>query len=145
MGQEDLRRKEDPKQVQKRAREAREAQELLKREELERQGVDIERLERMSTSIAEADHDERRKQKKAKREVAGFSDWEDMARRKYKRLTRSMKPDLEHYEAEKERLGEDFYPDANALSYGLHGKAAPEKVEHMVNDLAKQYAHGHSP
>ena len=96
-------------------------------------------MKNLTTSVAEAESEERRKAKKAKRAVDGFSDYEDMARRKYKRLIRTMKPDLEQYEADKERLGADFFPDANSLSYGLHDKAPAAKIDHMVKDLAKQY------
>jgi pre-mRNA-splicing factor SYF2 len=49
-----------------------------------------------------------------------------------------MKADLDHYEKQKETLGEDvFYGKQNTILHGLH-KDTKEGIDRMVTDLEKQ-------
>lgn len=48
-----------------------------------------------------------------------------------------MKPDMEQYEHQKEKLGEAFYGGQNIILHGLH-KDTKEGIDHMVQDLEKQ-------
>lgn len=65
--------------------------------------------------------------------------FEDSSLRKYKRLTRGMKPNLEEYVKQKAELEEDFYPDLNNLSYGFYSKVPESKIDELVEDLQSQY------
>ena len=76
--------------------------------------------------------------KKKKNPDPGFSDFGQASYRQYQRQTRQMKPDLEAYEQEKEKLGEDiFYAGAHTLGV-LNHKDTDENIDRMVDDLNKQ-------
>jgi len=50
-----------------------------------------------------------------------------------------MKVDHDHYQRQKETLGEDvFYGKQNTILHGLH-KDTKEGIDRMVTDLEKQY------
>jgi pre-mRNA-splicing factor SYF2 len=57
--------------------------------------------------------------------------------RQYHRLVKSIKPDMEQYEYQKQKLGEAFYGGQNAILHGLH-KDTKEGIDRMVQDLEKQ-------
>jgi pre-mRNA-splicing factor SYF2 len=57
--------------------------------------------------------------------------------RQYNRLVKSIKPDMERYECQKQKIGEAFYGGQNAILHGLH-KDTKEGIDCMVQDLDKQ-------
>lgn len=57
--------------------------------------------------------------------------------RQYNRLVKSIKPDMEQYECQKQKLGEAFYGGQNAILHGLQ-KDTKEGIDRMVQDLEKQ-------
>ncbi|XP_054156556.1 pre-mRNA-splicing factor SYF2-like [Oppia nitens] len=68
----------------------------------------------------------------------GFSDFEAATARQYNRLTKQMKPDLEEYQRNKEKMGKDlFYANQNTLIHGQH-KDSKEAIDRMVDDLNNQ-------
>ena len=76
--------------------------------------------------------------KKRKNPDPGFSDFGQASYRQYQRLTKQMKPDLESYEQEKEKLGEEvFYAGAHTLGV-LNHKDSEQSIDRMVDDLNKQ-------
>lgn len=78
------------------------------------------------------------KRKKRKNPDQGFSDYEQATFRQYQRLTKQIKPNLQEYEAQKEKLGEEiFYPTADTLGVTEH-KDSEESVSRLVDDLDKQ-------
>lgn len=50
---------------------------------------------------------------------------------------KSIKPDMEKYECQKQKMGEAFYGGRNTILHGLH-KDTKEGIDHMVQDLEKQ-------
>lgn len=78
------------------------------------------------------------KRKKRKNPDQGFSDYEQATFRQYQRLTKQIKPNLQEYEAQKEKLGDEiFYPSADTLGVTEH-KDSEEAVSRLVDDLDKQ-------
>ena len=57
--------------------------------------------------------------------------------RQYDRLTKQIKPDMEAYERQREKLGDSFYANSSTIVQGLH-KDTPEAIDRMVQDLEKQ-------
>ena len=49
-----------------------------------------------------------------------------------------MEPDLESYERQKQKMGEDFFPGVNTLLHGTSSKVSQAGVDRMVADLEKQ-------
>ncbi|KAL8595080.1 hypothetical protein ACOMHN_019118 [Nucella lapillus] len=86
-----------------------------------------------------SDEVERWERKKKKRNPdTGFADYEQATLRQYQRLTKQMKPDMQGYERQREKMPEEeFYASTNTL--GLHQRKDPqENVDRMVTDLEKQ-------
>eukprot|EP00745_Piridium_sociabile_P009471 TRINITY_DN16656_c0_g1_i12.p2 TRINITY_DN16656_c0_g1~~TRINITY_DN16656_c0_g1_i12.p2 ORF type:complete len:178 (-),score=59.56 TRINITY_DN16656_c0_g1_i12:70-603(-) len=77
------------------------------------------------------------RKKKRKNPDTGFADYEQATHRQHMRLTKQMKPDMQGYERQREKMGDEFYATANTL--GLHQRKDPEEnVDKMVLDLEKQ-------
>jgi len=57
--------------------------------------------------------------------------------RQYNRLVKGIKPNMEQYEREKQKMGEAFYGGPNTILHGLH-QDTKEGIDHMVQDLEKQ-------
>ncbi|XP_053321964.1 pre-mRNA-splicing factor SYF2 [Spea bombifrons] len=111
----------------------------LKEEERKREcaekGIDYKRAKLLEISADDADRWERKKKKK--NPDNGFSDFAAAQLRQYQRLTKQIKPDLEDYEKEREKHGEDFYPTSNSLYHGTH-VPTQDGIDRMVSDLEKQ-------
>jgi pre-mRNA-splicing factor SYF2 len=50
---------------------------------------------------------------------------------------KSIEPDMDHYECQKEMLGEAFYSGQNTILQGLY-QDTKEGIDRMVQDLEKQ-------
>ncbi|XP_056014584.1 pre-mRNA-splicing factor syf2-like [Ostrea edulis] len=64
-------------------------------------------------------------------------DYEAATFRQYQRLTKEMKPDMNNYNQQKEKIGEYFYATRDTLDMN-QWKDKPEFVDRMVEDLEKQ-------
>jgi len=134
--QEDRRNKE-PKNMEARKRRA----EYVLAEEEEkarcaREGKDFDREQWRRTAADEADQRERKRRQKVDPDQ-GFSSFEAATARKYNALVRQIKPNMERYEAAKERAGEAFYAGAGTVVHGTH-KDRKEAIEKMAEDVKKQ-------
>uniref|UniRef100_A0A8B9MCZ5 Pre-mRNA-splicing factor SYF2 n=1 Tax=Accipiter nisus TaxID=211598 RepID=A0A8B9MCZ5_9AVES len=98
-----------------------------KKKECAARGEDYERVKLLEISAEDAERWERKK--KRKNPDLGFSDYAAAQLRQYQRLTRQIKPDLEH--------GEALYPTSDSLLHGTH-VPSKEGVDRMVADLEKQ-------
>ncbi|XP_071509154.1 pre-mRNA-splicing factor syf2-like [Diadema antillarum] len=98
-------------------------------------GEDYDRMRLLDVSAEDAERFE--KKKKKRNPDQGFADYEQATFRQYQRLTKQMKPDLQNYERQKEKLGEDLYPDQNTLTQ-VEFQDTEEGVNRMVEDLEKQ-------
>ncbi len=67
----------------------------------------------------------------------GFADFEQATARQYNRLIKQIKPNMDEYESERQKLGGAFYGDKNTILQGLR-KDSKEGVDRMVDDLQKQ-------
>lgn len=76
--------------------------------------------------------------KKKKNPDQGFADYEQATVRQYNRLVKQIKPNMDEYERQKEKLGGAFYGDRNTILQGLH-KDTKEGIDRMVDDLEKQW------
>ncbi|KAG5856064.1 hypothetical protein ANANG_G00003970 [Anguilla anguilla] len=96
---------------------------------------DYDRVKLLEISAEDAERWERKKKKK--NPDPGFSGYAEAQLRQYHRLTRQIRPDMEEYERQRERCGEDFHPTSNSLIHGTH-VPSKEGVDRMVEDVEKQ-------
>lgn len=133
---EDERMKQEKNMESKKRRlEWEEKQDCL-RKECEESGENYSIAKLRDLGADEAEKMEKRK--KRKNPDQGFSDYEQATFRQYQRLTKQIKPNVEQYEAQKEKLGDEiFYPSADTLGVTEH-KDTEEAVDGLVEDLDKQ-------
>ncbi|XP_053974961.1 pre-mRNA-splicing factor syf2 [Hylaeus anthracinus] len=108
------------------------------RKEAQEKGEDYERTKLLHIEATEAERIARKK-KNRKNPDPGFSDYEQAAIRQYNRLVKNIKPNMESYDAARDKLGPAFYGDRNTILHGLH-EDKKEAVDKMVEDLEKQIA-----
>lgn len=89
----------------------------------------------LNVTAAEAEKLSHRKKKKNPDQ--GFADYEQATVRQYNRLVKQIKPNMQEYEMQKEKLGGAFYGDRNTILHGLH-KDSKDGIDRMVDDLEKQ-------
>ncbi|XP_019629177.1 PREDICTED: pre-mRNA-splicing factor syf2-like isoform X2 [Branchiostoma belcheri] len=133
--EEDRRNKLPANFEQKRKREEWKEEEEKKRKEAEEKGEDYDRLRMLEWTAEEVEKWERKKKKK--NPDPGFSTYEAAGLRQYQALTKKMKPNMEHYQQQKEKMGEEFYPDMNTL-VDVTRKDSEEAVDRLVADVEKQ-------
>ncbi|XP_034951601.1 pre-mRNA-splicing factor Syf2 [Chelonus insularis] len=105
------------------------------RKEAEEKGLNYERQKLLNIDALEAERIARKLKKK--NPDTGFSSYEQATIRQYNRLVKGIKPNMENYEAAKEKLGPAFYGDRNTILHGLQ-EDKKEAVDKMVEDLEKQ-------
>ncbi|UYV67720.1 SYF2 [Cordylochernes scorpioides] len=99
-------------------------------------GEDYDHVKLLDIGAEEALYWERKKKKK--NPDPGFSDFDAATLRQYQRLTKQIKPDMEEYNATREKVGDEaFYPTKDTIIHGTH-KDTPEGVQRMVDDLNAQ-------
>ncbi|CAG0880760.1 unnamed protein product [Darwinula stevensoni] len=108
-----------------------------KKQEAVEKGEDYERLKMLDQGADEIQRFEKRKKKK--NPDPGFSNFEDATIRQYNRLVKNLKPDMESYEKQKEKLGNAFYADNQTIIHGLH-KDSPEAIQKLAEGVEKQIA-----
>ncbi|XP_071455238.1 pre-mRNA-splicing factor SYF2 [Hetaerina americana] len=107
-----------------------------KREAAEAEGEDYDRVKLLNVGADEAELFERKKKKKAPDH--GFADYQQATIRQYNRLAKNIKPNMEMYEKQKNKVGEKaFYAEESQILQGLH-KDSKEGIDNMVKDLEKQ-------
>lgn len=89
----------------------------------------------LQIDATEAERLERKKKKK--NPDMGFADYQQATIRQYNRLVKGIKPNMETYEDDREKLGAAFYGDKNTILHGLR-EDKKEAVDKMVEDLEKQ-------
>lgn len=110
-----------------------------KREEVEKQGKDYDRVKLLQISAIEAERLDRKKKNKRNPDQ-GFSTYEQATIRQYNRLIKNMPAaDMEQYEKQKQKYGDAFYGGPNVIIHGMH-EDRKEAVDKMVNDLEGQIA-----
>eukprot|EP00088_Acartia_fossae_P010918 TRINITY_DN15479_c0_g1_i12.p1 TRINITY_DN15479_c0_g1~~TRINITY_DN15479_c0_g1_i12.p1 ORF type:complete len:248 (-),score=96.06 TRINITY_DN15479_c0_g1_i12:34-777(-) len=134
---EEDRRNKEPKNEEARKRRA----EYIIKEEEEKAAClaagkdwEIEKLRNMSAEDAEA-LDRRRKGKLNPDE--GFSNFEQATFRKYNGLVKQIKPDMEQYERQKDKMGDAFYAGSGSVVQGQH-KDSQDAISRMALDVQKQ-------
>ncbi|KAI8805013.1 SYF2 splicing factor-domain-containing protein [Cladochytrium replicatum] len=143
------RKKENPKEQLIAEKKRKEAELLLEKQRAEEEGEDFERIRSMSWSVEDVDRWQEKQEKKAFRADEAFTDFQQAAAKKYKKLADGLKPNIKQYNDQKhlsqlrsgtmDVVGNDFYRDANSMAYArAEDKAAPEDVERVVKDLEKQ-------
>uniref|UniRef100_A0A8C5V4K2 Pre-mRNA-splicing factor SYF2 n=1 Tax=Microcebus murinus TaxID=30608 RepID=A0A8C5V4K2_MICMU len=121
--------------AQKREQRLRKFRELHLKRECAARGEDYEKVKLLEISAEDAERWERKK--KRKNPDLGFSDYAAAQLRQYHRLTKQIKPDMEAYERQREKHGEEFFPTSDSLLHGTHVPST-EEIDRMVIDLEKQ-------
>jgi len=135
---EEDRRNKEPKNEEARKRRA----EYVLKEEEEKAAClaagkdwEIEKLRKISAEDAEIF--ERRKASKTNPD-SGFSSFEQSTFRKYQGLVKSnIKPDMKHYDEQREKMGDHFYANAGSVVQG-HQKDSSDAISRMALDVVKQ-------
>ncbi|TPX30618.1 hypothetical protein SmJEL517_g05861 [Synchytrium microbalum] len=141
----------NPKESLKLERKRQEAQELLDQQEIEEKGVDYERVKNLSYTVEDAEAWERKLKEKAKRQDNGFTDYAQVAAKKYNKQIATISPNMARYHAEKEDakarasvLGvsqeEAFYRDANSMAYAGSSKPSQAAVDKLSKEVHDQIA-----
>ncbi|XP_046753626.1 pre-mRNA-splicing factor Syf2 [Diprion similis] len=107
------------------------------RKEAQASGKDYDRVKLLQIDATEAERLARKRKKK--NPDPGFADFEQATVRQYNRLVKGIKPNMENYEAAKEKLGAAFYGDRNTILQGLH-EDKKDAVDRLVEDVEKQIA-----
>jgi len=134
---EEDRRNKEPKNEEARKRRA---EYIVKEEELKAACLaagkdwEIEKLRNLSAEDAEAL--ERRKNSKQNPD-SGFSNFEQATFRKYQGLVKQIKPDMNHYESQKDKMGEAFYATSGSVVQGKQ-KDSADAISRMALDVQKQ-------
>lgn len=122
-------------------------------------GEDLERKKAWEYSIADNEAWDKKLARKARRAQFDFTDFDDVARRKYKRDIDSLKPDLKSYNAQRSealgltngsasnevatiagsssevaRANEMLYRDANSFVYADH-KPTEEQIDKVIHKM----------
>lgn len=156
---EHARNKTNPKLEMRTERKKNEAEKLLARKEAEDKGEDYQRKKYWNYSAEDAAKWEKAQSKKIKRSDNAFTDYNQVAHKKYKKLVNEIKPNLSAYnearhaietmegsgEAGSKEFSELLYRDANSLSYGGEGskvsKDAAERLsEWQLEQIEKRNA-----
>lgn len=132
--EEDKRSKLPKNWESKRKRVEWEEQEEEKRKEAEEAGEDYDRVKLLEVGAEDAEKWERYKKKK--NPDPGFSDYAAATYRQYQRNTKQFKPDMDAYNRQKEKLGDEFYATADTLV--TKHKDSDDAIDKMVEDLEKQ-------
>jgi len=112
-----------------------EINDIEKRKEAEAHGDDYDRVKLLDIQADQAEKMEIARKRK-KNPDQGFASFEDMAVRQYVRNTKQIKPDMQHYEAMKEMMGDEFYPNVNTLIQGAH-YPSKDAIDKLVDDQEK--------
>merc|ERR1712141_727164 len=67
----------------------------------------------------------------------GFSTYEAAAFRKYNQQVKSIQPNMERYEEQKEASGDAFYASAGTGVHGVH-QDSKDAIDRMSQDIEKQ-------
>ncbi|KAG8977918.1 hypothetical protein FRC05_000446 [Tulasnella sp. 425] len=120
------------------------AETLRDRIDAEEKGEDVDRKKNWEYTIEENEEWEKRQARKKRRSNFEFNDYEDAARRRYKKDVDMLKPDLEAYQKQKEATAgsssqalaahQDLYRDANSLVYADH-KPSEEAIDRVASKL----------
>ena len=136
---EEDRRNKEPKNMEQRRKRAQYILEEEKmKQECEEQGKDFEREKLKLISADEAEVSDRRKRAKQNPDE-GFSTYENAAFRKYNQQVKSIQPNMQKYEEEKESAGEAFYASAGTVVHGVH-KDSKSAIDRMAQDIEAQQA-----
>lgn len=104
----------------------------------ERENLDYDLEKIRDVQANDAEKWERRKSAKRNPDT-GFTSFEDATARKYDRMVKQIKPDMEQYQKIKESMPEEqFYPTKNSYIIGSH-KDSSESIDRLLDDMNKEY------
>jgi pre-mRNA-splicing factor SYF2 len=126
----------EAKESMKIKRKRQEAQDLLMEKELNGQGIDVERVKNLKYSIEETEKWNEKLMEKEERKDSGFTDFAQVAAKKYRKTIKDFKPNLKEYEEQKTSAG--FYRDANDLQYGTGQKPNRQQLQRLTQEIENQ-------
>ncbi|KAJ3069249.1 pre-mRNA-splicing factor syf2 [Podochytrium sp. JEL0797] len=148
------RSKRNVKEEIRNAKVKREAEILEERMKAEEAGIDYERVRAMTYSVESVERYEQKEREKEKRQQIDFTDFAQVAAKKYNSLTKALEPDMKKYHDQKivqdianvaagtavvEASGAVTTTDANSSAYAALGnRPARESVLKLVKDIEKQ-------
>ncbi|KAH6565959.1 hypothetical protein BASA50_000954 [Batrachochytrium salamandrivorans] len=157
-----VRSKVNPKEAIVQERKLREAQELQIKVTAEANHVDYERIKNLDYTIDDVERWEEKLQQKEARKDHGFTDYAQIAAKKYNKLIAEIKPDLTRYRKQAKAAaasattsnvgpnssgaltvvsGDAFYTSAHSLSYAdPTAKPSDDAIDRLAKDIEKQRA-----
>ena len=133
--EEAISRQENPVEKARLNRRRRKLEKALEKQESLDLGLDIQRENALDYSIEETEAWREKMIEKNQGKDTGFTDYHQLALRKYKKLIHQMKPDLSAYYLEK--LQSSSNVSSGATDFLSH-QPKKEKVNEMVEDLHNQ-------
>ncbi|RHZ44456.1 hypothetical protein Glove_724g5 [Diversispora epigaea] len=139
--EEHQRKKINTKETIRNDRKREEAEKLLARKEAEEKGEDYERKQFWNYSVEEVEKWEKKQERKHKHADIEFTDYNQVARKKYKKMINNITPDRALYNEQKaaSMSSNVFYRDANSLQYaGVENSPSKEAVDRLTEDVNNQ-------
>ncbi|OMH85784.1 Pre-mRNA-splicing factor syf2 [Zancudomyces culisetae] len=131
-------------------RKRKEALEVLRQQEITDLGLDYERVRSWDYSAEDVERYNKKMEEKKENYNPGFADYNDVANRKYKKLVREIKPDLESYNYQKKvveainsRVGESAgagFDDTNILLDDQLVRPSDHNLEKLSNSIVQSQA-----
>ncbi|EGG03526.1 uncharacterized protein MELLADRAFT_38010, partial [Melampsora larici-populina 98AG31] len=124
------------KEISRLERKKAQAIALGQRTEATAAGEDLERKRNWQYSIEDNERWDKKLKQKKSRGNHEFTDYDDLARRKYKKDVDSLKPDLVNYNKQRAvaDASENLYRDMNSLVYADH-RPTEEAIDRVVGKL----------
>ncbi|OLY79728.1 Pre-mRNA-splicing factor syf2 [Smittium mucronatum] len=134
--------KVNPKANSKLEKRREAAQELLFKQKVEDSGLDYERIRSWDYSIENVEKYNSKAKEKEENTVVGFADWNDVAQRKYNKLVKELKPDMESYNYQKKLAQQVIQSSGNSIvtdeDVGLLLQSQLSKPnDHAIEKLSK--------
>ncbi|KAJ3415704.1 hypothetical protein HDV05_004382 [Chytridiales sp. JEL 0842] len=139
--------RQNPREEIRNEKKKREAEILQSRLEAEEQGEDYERKRSLNYTVEAVERYDKKMKEKEKRMDTRFTDFTQVAAKKYKRMVKVIKPNLEQYQAIAAGRdatgmlvdGEDANGELNSQAYAVVGnKPSASSIEKVVRDIEKQ-------
>jgi pre-mRNA-splicing factor SYF2 len=130
-----VQQKRNPKEQARMARQQKKLQKALEKIEAIEQGVDLRREKMLEYSLEETEKWREKMAEKESGKDTGFTDYHQLAFRKYEKQLKEMKPDLPSYYEEK--MMNASTGQSSTLDFLRH-RPNKDKVSAMVEDLHKQ-------
>ncbi|KAJ3274099.1 hypothetical protein HDV01_003592 [Terramyces sp. JEL0728] len=115
----------------KQQRKRKQAEELLQEQDYQSRGIDLERVDNLKYTIEDVEKWNEKLEIRDRKKDVGFTDFTQIAQKKYHKEIQDFTPDLNLYNQRKEE-DEEFYRSANSLTHGMGNKPTEKGINQLV-------------